>query len=235
MRTLWKASVAVTMLAASSLPTPAYASFDPSRPGWTEVINCPTSSFTNLWGNPSSQWGTRGQYSWNDTGSGWWTYAQPNVPSTNCAPWRNGSLVGGATYSPGSASVPQGVNVSVYTYWNDYNQPGDYTIQSRCGHQHAATYVWGWRYFGNSWGFEFVNAHMITTCWNAATQHCDSQAQGNPCYTGVPAFAFGPEVIQINNSPYAVLYTKSQATSHYSAGCGQFECFHEILTIVAYN
>jgi hypothetical protein len=210
----------------------AQASYDPSKPGWTEVINC--SLFRNQWGNGrwSSNWGTQGLSEWNITPqNSWWNYAHLGNQDMDCDAWVDGELVGAATYVAGYRSVPQGVDVNIYTYFSDNNVVFN---QDGCGHQHAVSYVWGWRYFGSSWGFEFVNAHMLSTYWDSSTQACEFKGDGNPLYADLPALAFGANPIAIHNSPYAVLYTKSQAITHYNAGCGQFECFHPVQTVVQY-
>lgn len=227
-------SIACFGVMALATPNPANAAYDPSKPGYTEVINCPTSSFTNFWGHSSSQWGSSGSWISNDTGTAWWSYASTgDLGSTSCGQWTNGTPVGGATCTPGTPSVPQGVTAKIATYWYDFNQPGDWTVEGNCGHQHTSSYVWGWRYFGSSWGFEFVDAHAHATYWDSAAGRCKIKAAGNP--ESPPPFAFGDEVISIPNSPYVVLYTKSQATSHYTAGCGELECYHRVLTIGFYE
>ena len=77
---------------------------------------------------------------------------------------------------------------------------------------------------------------MITSYWNAAHQTCEFRAAGNPAFPPpFDGYAFGPMEISIPNSPYVVLYEKSQAISHYQAGCGQFECFHPVEVLITYN
>ncbi|MDF3064987.1 MAG: hypothetical protein K0R38_588 [Polyangiaceae bacterium] len=223
-------------IAAVCWSTGASAAYSASAGGWTEVIGCPTSSWSSYhWGHAQTAWGSRGAWVSYDSGTPWWTYAHAGGGGTDCDQWANGSLIGGATYVPGSPSVPQNVNVTVSTFWYDFNQPSSWTDSTKCGHQHASSYVWGWRYLGSSWAFEFVKAHQTTTYWDAAAGRCKMKAAGNPSYPPpFDGYAFGPEVITINNSPYAVLYTKTQASSHYNAGCGQFECFHRVLAIASY-
>lgn len=110
-------SIACFGVMALATPNPANAAYDPSKPGYTEVINCPTSSFTNFWGHSSSQWGSSGSWISNDTGTAWWSYASTgDLGSTSCGQWTNGTLVGGATYTPGTPSVPQGVTAKIATY-----------------------------------------------------------------------------------------------------------------------
>lgn len=233
MKFMMKAGVCAAVLAASSYSASAHAAFAPGV-GWTEVAVCAPATFTNKWGHPASAWGSRGSFVWHATPTDWWTYAQPGISSLDCRPWKNGSIVGGATYRVGSPSVPQGVNVSVYSYWNDFNVPSSWTVQNQCGHMHVSTYIWGWRYNGNSWGYEFNKAHMLSSYWNTSTNRCEFKGDGNPEYVSLPSLAFGPPVLTVNNSPYAVIYTKTQATSHRGAACGQFECFHPLMVIATY-
>ncbi len=214
-------------------PSLGRADYDPAAGGWTEVIGCPTSSWDVCpFYHDQFYWGGTGPNLAYASPSGWWTYADPGVPSTDCGQWVNGGIVGGATYEQGQPSVPQGVDVVITTNWWDFENTN---FAETCGHQHATTYVWGWRYNGNSWSFEFVTAHQRTSYWDSDLDMCRFQAAGNPDYESFPAFAFGPESLSITDSPYAVLYTKSQATSHYNAGCGEFECFHRVRVAASYS
>lgn len=213
----------------------AHAAYDATKGGWTEVINC--TLFRNQWGNGrwTTNYGTKGVSEYTITPNGWWTYAHLGSADTDCDAWTDGELVGGATFVNGRASSAQGVTVNIFTYWADGANPANFRTQSLCGHQHAVTYVWGWRYFGSSWGFEFVKAHMLSTYWNTNDQSCEFQGAGNPVFPPpYDGFAFGPDPITIANSPYVVLYTKTQAISHYNAGCGQFECFHPVEALAQY-
>ena len=231
-----KLSAALAAFAASSFAASAEAAYVRGV-GFTEIAVCPTSTFTDHWGHPFSQWGSRGSFLSHATPASWWTYADPGIlQSVNCNQWKNGILVGGATLRAGSPSVPQGVNVKIYSYWNDWNVPSTWTQQNQCGHMHVATYVWGWRFNGSAWGYEFVKAHTFASYWDTAAQRCKFKADGNPEYPApnLDMYAFGPAVITINNSPYPVLYTKSQATSHRNAGCGEFECYHPLMVIAQY-
>lgn len=120
--------------------------------------------------------------------------------------------------------------MTISTQWWDFAP----IVAGICGHQHATTYVWGWRYNGNSWSREFVTAHQRTSYENEQGI-CTFQAEGNPeLPPPFDSFAFGPDIIHIPNSPYAVLWTKTQARSHYNAGCGQFECFHPVRVRATY-
>lgn len=206
--------------------------------GWSEVIACPISSFTSLWGHSSSLWGSTSPGTiWKDSGTGWNTYAQTGDGAGDCDSWQNGTAVGGATYSSGSASVAQGVDVFINNWWYDFDIPSSWTDEGQCGHQHTSVYVWGWRYTGSSWSFEFVEANQTAAYWNTQTSRCELRAGGHPLFPPpeLDAFAFGDKTITVSNSPYAVIYTKAQATSHFSAGCGEHGCFHRVLTMVHYN
>ncbi len=235
-----RAALALTGLVgtfAVAMPS-AEAAYSASAGGWTEIIACPTSSFTGLWGHSSSEWGDASpSLVWKDSGVGWETYANTGDSSIDCGSWMNGSVVGGATYNPGSPSLPQGVDPLINNYWYDYDVPASWTDPDDCGHQHTSVYVWGWRYHGSSWSFEFVEANSTSAYWNSSTGRCQMRAGDHPDYGGhsiLGYLAFGDLSIQINNSPYAVIYTKSQATSHRSAGCGQHGCFHRVMTMVSY-
>lgn len=206
------------------------AEFDPVQGGMTEIINCPKASWDvcPLY-HDNFYWGGSGPNITYTSPEGWWTYADPGG-SLDCTNWINGSIVGGATYEPDQPSIPQNVQVSISTLWWDFAP----IVQGICGHQHASTYVWGWRYNGSSWSREFVTAHTRTSYVDEQGV-CQFQAEGNPDYgPGYEQFAFGPETLHIQNSPYAVLWTKTQAISHYDAGCGQFECFHRVRVRATY-
>lgn len=221
------AAVGLLMLMTSG---PVTADYDPEQGGWTEVIGCPTSSWDVCpFYHPQFYWGGTGPNLSYVSPAGWWTYASPGEDANDCGQWINGGIVGGATYEPGEPSIPQGVNVSISTNWWDFTNP------ETCGHQHATTYVWGWRYNGHSWSFEFVNAHQRTSYLDE-DGNCLFQAAGNPDYPpALEEFAFGPETLTINNSPYAVLFTKTQAKSHIGADCDQFECFHRVRVAASYT
>lgn len=222
----------MTLFSLMAASVPAIAEFDPAQGGMTEVIQC----LNSTWDvcpiyHDKFYWGGSGPDITYISPEGWWPYADPGVSSLNCGQWINGSIVGGATYEQGQASVPQGVDVNINTNWWDF---ANVDFSTTCGHQHATTYVWGWRYNGNSWMREFVTAHTRTSHINEQGI-CVFQAAGNPDYpAGFEQFAFGPETLVIHDSPYAVLYTKSQANSHYGAGCGEFECFHRVKINVTY-
>lgn len=223
----------ITLVSLFATAIPSMAAYDPKQGGWTEVIQC----LNSTWDvcpiyHDKFYWGGSGPDITYISPEGWWNYADPGVPSVDCGQWINGAVVGGATYEPGVASVPQGVDVTINTQWWDF---ANVDFSTTCGHQHASTYVWGWRYNGSSWMREFVTAHTRTAHLNDQGI-CVFQAAGNPDYpAGFEGFAFGPEELSITNSPYAVLYTKSQANSHYGAGCGEFECFHRMRIRVRYE
>ena len=227
------AGAASTLGLVSFISSTAHAEYDSGLGGWTEVIECPTSSWDECpFYHDPFYWGGTGPNLSYTSPVNWWSYAAPGVPSMDCGQWINGGIVGGASYEPGQPSVPQGVDVQVSTHWWDF---ANTDFSETCGHQHATTYVWGWRYNGSSWSFEFVTAHQKTS-YLGDDGICYFQAEGNPDYPGdFEMFAFGPETLSINNSPYAVLYTKTQATSHYSAGCGEFECFHRVRVAASYE
>jgi hypothetical protein len=210
----------------------AWADFQSNPPGLSEYIACPSSgSFTPIqwwggWNDYSTQFFDSHSLGQDDT---YWNYASPdNDGGGNCDPWVRGEVAGGAGFVSGTPSSASGRNVNVTTYWYDFYWP-TFSDQSMCGHQHLVTYVWGWRYFGNSWSLEFVSSTMTSTHWNASTQWCEFQGDGNPDYTSVPSEAYGNGVVRINNSPYAVLYTASQAVSHGGGPCGEFACYHPLL------
>lgn len=226
-----QSKIALLSLVVSAAP--AMAVYDPDQGGWTEIIQCPTSS----WDvcpvyHPKFYWGGSGPNISYISPNDWWAYADPGVSSYDCGQWINGSVVGGATYEEGQASVPQGVDVTINTDWWDFT---NIDFSTGCGHQSVSTYVWGWRYNGSSWMREFVTAHTRTTFVNDQGI-CLFQGAGNPDYTNpeLEGLAFGPLTLNINNSPYAVLHTKSQATSHFGVGCGEFECFHRVRIRVGY-
>lgn len=214
----------------------AEAAWQASPPGMTEIIACGfnASKFTPIqWG---SNWNSF-SYSYFDSrtlgGDPYWNYAA-HASTDICRNWVRGSVAGGAGYVAGQRSYPQGRTPHVTTYWYDYNWPNFYN-QSQCGHQHLLTYVWGWRYTGSSWSIEFVSSTGQSTHWNASSQHCDFQGDGNPDYSpSFPGFAYGNGVVTINNSPYAVLYTAHQAQSHGGGPCGEFGCFHPLLAYLWY-
>lgn len=212
----------------------ASAEYDPTIGGWTEVIACHTSTWDvcPIY-HPEFYWGGSGPNLVYTSPSGWWTYADPGLSAKDCSQWVNGGIVGGATYEEGQPSIPQGVDVRITTTWWDFENTD---FSTTCGHQHATTYVWGWRYLGNSWTFEFVDAHSRTSYLDVDEGICRFQAEGNPEYPPpYDSFAYGPETIQIINSPYVLLFTKSQANSHYNAGCGEFECFHRVRVGISYE
>ncbi len=225
------AQLALFSLIATSLPV--IAEFDPDQGGMTEIIQC----LNSTWDicpiyHDNFYWGGSGPDITYTSPEGWWNYAEPGLSSLNCAQWINGSIVGGATYEAGEPSVPQGVDVTINTHWWDFTNADFFTT---CSHAHASTYVWGWRYNGTSWMREFVTAHTRSAYLND-DGICTFQAEGNPDYPeGFEQFAFGPEALTITDSPYAVLYTKSQSNSHFSAGCGQHQCFHRTRVRVNYS
>lgn len=223
-----------TAMAAYCVSATALAAYDSSIPGWTEVISCSSSTFSDMWGHSSSQWGMDPPpYVWGESGQGWETYADTGDSSLDCGSWLNGTIAGGATYDQGSASVPQGISPAITTFWDDDNHVMN--SSGTCGHQHTSMYVWGWRYNGSSWSYEFVEANGQSTEWDAQYSTCRWRAGNHSDWLMKTAgFAFGSSTIFVNNSPYAVLYIKSQATSHRSAGCGPHGCFHPVSTAVAY-
>jgi len=214
--------------------TSLLAEYDAGFGGWTEIIACPTSSWDSsaLFHEPF-YWGGSGPNISYISPPGWWTYGDAADAAFNCKSWVNGSLVGGASYEPGEASMPQGVNVRINTNWWDFIKTD---FSTTCGHQHVSTYVWGWRRNANTWSFEFITAHTLTSFLNAEGE-CLFQGVGNPNYTHelLEGYAFGDQTLLIENSPYAVLYTKSQANSHFYAGCGGQECLHPVRVAVTYE
>ncbi len=210
----------------------AQAEFDDTQGGYTEIIQCPVSS----WDvcpvyHDDVYWGGSGPNLTYLSPAKWWDYAEPDTDSFACGNWINGSIAGGATYDEGQPSVPQGVDVSIDAdFWDFVN----FDLSTQCGHQHVSTYVWGWRYNGNSWMREFVTANLRSS-YPDANGICQFQGDNNPVYASLPGNAFGPDVLNIKNSPYPVLHTKSQATSHAGADCGQFECFHRVRVQVTYD
>lgn len=225
-------SIFMTFLAASS----AQANWQSNPPGETEIIDCIKVAgafdpihWWNSWSSPS--------WSWFDSsslgGDPYWNYASPNK-SGWCDNWVNGSIGGGATYSPPSAAVRTGKGAHVTAMWYDYSFP-DFSNKGQCGHQHVSEYIWGWRYLGgSSWTVEYVDMTALSTHWNDSTARCEFQGTGAPGYANFPQFAYGNGTIDINNSPYAVLYVKSRAQSHGGGPCGAPGCFHPVLTLANY-
>jgi hypothetical protein len=218
-------------------PTAALGAWQASPPGLTEYIACgPSASFTPIqWGVGWNDFGFRYIDTQSLGGNPWWNYAASgNVGA--CRNWVRGSIAGGAGYVQGVPSTPKGRNAHISTHWYDFNWPS-FTAQGQCGHQHLETYVWGWRYNGSSWTIEFVGSTATATWWNSAKQRCEFLGDGHPHFPAnglIKGFAHGNGVVTINNSPYAVLYTMSRASSHASAGCGAHGCYHRTLVISSF-
>lgn len=217
----------------------APAAFSLSLPGYTETVNCrpdatgfPKIHFGNNWNGTNTVW-LDSRTLGGDTN---WNYASKGAVngSVNCGQWVNGSVAGGAGYVPGVASVPKGVTPNINTSWYDFNWP-NFRTGAGCGHQHLATYVWGWRYNGTSWSFEFRSSTSTST-YIKPDGSCDFKGTGNPDFGNpdITGNAYGTGIVSIPNSPYAVLYTKHQATSHAGYPCGEFGCYHPILAMVWY-
>jgi hypothetical protein len=225
-----------SVLALLFVSIPTQAAWQNNPPGLSEIINCinsPTAFSAIHWSN---NWSTPTWTSFQSAslgGNPYWNYATQG-DNDICHNWVNGSIAGGATYAPPAASVRRGITQNVSTYWYDFSWPNFYD-QKQCGHQHLIEYVWGWRYLGNgAWTVEYVTMTAMSTGWNSTTKHCDFKGTGAPGYSSLPEFAFGNGVVSIPNSPYAVLYVKSQAQSHAGGPCGAFGCFHPLL-VIAWN
>ena len=219
-------------------------------PGWTSIINCKNNPGADiaplLWGSPTSDWGQKKSiFVWHDSrnlgGNEQWNYAnflppdpQGGSGSGECQAWVDGSLYGGATMPPSSPGAPQGVTFGAQVGWYNFNWP-DFYNQGQCGHQHMDLYLYGWRWHGSFWTIELANSGKVSTYWDSSAQYCRFKGTGNPDYTGIfTHFAYNDSVLTISNSPYTVIYVKTQASSHTGGGqggCGRFECFHPILSM----
>ncbi len=227
--------IKVLSIVISFISVPAVqAEYNSDFGGWTEIIACPISGWriSSFYHQPL-YWGASGPNISYTSPSGWWDYGNETDSAFNCGSWINGIVAGGASYEPGKASVPQGVNVRISSNWWDFTHTD---FSANCGHQHISSYVWGWRRNANSWSFEFVAAHTLTSYLDD-DGICKFKGKGNPNYSleSLEGFAFGDETILIEDSPYAVLYTKSQANSHYGAGCGKQECLHALRIAATYE
>ena len=246
MRHLWLTGVAASavLLYGGS----ALASFNAALPGWTETTSCPSAA-----GFPEIHWSNNWNgtsFSWFDSrtlgGDVYWNYADKPVgtnvtDSLGCGQWIHGSVAGGAGFVAGVPSLPKGVTANATTQWYDFTWP-NFNSHAQCGHQHMATYVYGWRYNGANWTFEFVSSTSLSTFKNTSNGRCEFMGTGNPEYVNTPGFAWGNGVVSIPNSPYAVIYIKSNANDHAGFQCGTnsagqtiFGCIHPVLSMVWYT
>ncbi|MES1176247.1 MAG: hypothetical protein ABUL62_18135 [Myxococcales bacterium] len=238
-------AVYAVMLSAGS----ALAAFNASLPGYTEVASCPSGTgfpeihFANNWNGTDTKFFDSSTIG----GDVHWNYADKPVPpatttdSFGCGQWVHGSVAGGAGYVAGRPSVATGWTVNVSTNWYEFGWPS-FSDFSNCGHQHLSTYVYGWRYNGSTWTFEFVSSTMMSTFKNTSTGRCEFKGTGNPEYASTPGYTWGNGAVSIRNSPYAVLYTKHNANDHAGFDCGNnsagqriFGCMHPVLASVWYN
>jgi hypothetical protein len=217
----------LTACLAVVVPQTAMAAWQASPPGFTEFIACHV-AFNTQPIHHQRDWNVLAPSTFNSTSlpnGPWWSYAAPGSQDA-CRNWVRAQVPGGAGFVAGQPSLPQGTLVNLSPKWASTTYPNP-TVQSECGHQHVFLYAWGWRYNGSTWAFEYIRSTALSADWNDSTDRCEFRGD---IPNGIPGFSYGKGVVSIKNSPYAVLWVMSQASSHRSAGCGQFECFHPVRT-----
>ncbi len=166
------------------------------------------------------------------TSDRWWTYASPGGSSLDCGQYVTGWLAGGGTWNGSGPSVSKGVDVSVQMFHDDWGM--DYTDEGDCFHTHLTEYVIAWYWQGSYW--IPVDYDSFQLQGNMENGHCRYRGENLGGPPGYLVWGDGDEdqAIRINNSPYLVLWTMHQAPSHFSHGCGEFQCYHHLYAISFY-
>lgn len=205
--------------------------------GYQEVWECDVESYGFDWGSSSMYSTSYVYFRSRDLPGGstdrWWTYASPgNVSSLDCGQWVNGWLAGGGTWPGQGPSLPQGVDVVVQTFhddpWMDYSDSGE------CFHTHLTEYVWAWFWGGSEWMVYWYDSFQLQGEMQDGWCNYIGEELGDPPGYLVWGDSDNDAGIRINNSPFLVLWSMSQASSHFAHGCGEFQCYHPFFVHAAY-
>ena len=204
--------------------------------GYDEVWSCDLNNYQFHWGSSSMY---SNQIVWlrtRDLPGGstdrWWTYASAGPSSVDCGQYVNGWLAGGGTWPGSGPSISQGRDVIVQAFhddpWMDYSDEGE------CFHTHLTEYVTAWYWQGSYWiPIRYDSFQLQGVMENGHCNYRGENLGGPPSYL-VWGDSDEDQAIEIPNSPYLVLWSMHQASSHFAHGCGQFECYHPLYAIAFY-